>query len=115
MIQHLSPFCLCLFVTSSLAVRADDVNFDRDIKPIFTAHCVQCHGEDKREGGLRLDHRGSALAGGDSGAVLKAGDSDASELFRRIATDDIDQKMPPPSDDNKPLTADQFATIANWC
>ena len=45
-------------------VRADDeVDFNRDVRPILSEFCFACHGPDKQESGLRLDQRAAALAG----------------------------------------------------
>ena len=70
-------------------------DFARDIRPIFQAHCVKCHGPDKQEGGLRLDHRATALRGGDSGPLLKAGNSGESEIYSRVSATDESLRMPP--------------------
>ena len=41
---------------------AELVDYDRDIRPILSNHCFQCHGPDdaKRKGGLRLDTEAGA-------------------------------------------------------
>src|SRR5687767_30617 len=44
-----------------------DVDFVRDVQPILTTHCVECHGPTKQENGLRLDHGDAITRGGDSG------------------------------------------------
>ena len=31
------------------------VDFDQDIRPLLQQHCVECHGEKKQKGELRLD------------------------------------------------------------
>ena len=78
---------------------ADDkppVDFARDVLPLFKARCYACHDGRKRESGLRLDVRSSALRGGDSGSpAVVAKDRDKSELLHRIASDDKDERMPP--------------------
>lgn len=49
---------------------------------------------------------------GDSGEVaVKAKQADASELIRRITSDDEDERMPLDAD---PMTADQIATMRRW-
>jgi mono/diheme cytochrome c family protein len=50
------PFVLvCLFGAPLIA--AEPVDFNRQIRPILSAHCFKCHGPDEgtREAGLRLD------------------------------------------------------------
>lgn len=37
-----------------------------DVQPLFTAHCVDCHGPDKQKGGWRADDPKYALHAGDS-------------------------------------------------
>ncbi|MEX2560468.1 MAG: c-type cytochrome domain-containing protein, partial [Pirellulales bacterium] len=43
------------------------LDFARDVQPLFERHCYDCHGPDTQESGLLLSSRKSALAGGDSG------------------------------------------------
>lgn len=112
----------CLFlVMGALAVassvsQAASVDFQREVQPILSEHCAQCHGVDEaeRQSGLRLDLRDSALAGGDSGTpALVPGQPDQSELIRRIASADADIVMPPPGH-NKPLSPAQIETLTQW-
>ena len=51
-------------------VRAE-VDYQKQVRPLLAEHCWLCHGVDEKErqGGLRLDERGSAVKGGDSGAA----------------------------------------------
>lgn len=91
--------------------RADEpVDFARDVLPILTAKCHQCHGPDKREGGLQLHRSADGLRGGDSGAVIVPGKSAESLLWQYVSGEG-DNLMPPEGD---PLTPDQVATIARW-
>ena len=90
------------------------VDFNTQIKPILTAHCLKCHGARKQEGGLRLDHRATALRGGDSGQLLVPGKSTESEIAKRISAKDESERMPPVEKGNKPLTAQQIALIRKW-
>ena len=71
------------------------VDFERDIRPLLHAHCVECHGLRKQQAGLRLDNKAAALKGGLSGAVILPGNSAASELVRRVASADKIDRMPP--------------------
>ncbi len=95
---------------------AEGVDFRRQIQPILSEHCAQCHGVDEstREGGLRLDLRESALAGGESaqGAIVP-GKAAESHLVRRIESKDPDEVMPPPSL-NKPLSPEQVELLQRW-
>ena len=44
-----------------------EIDFARDVRPIFARSCVSCHGAEKSESDLRLDNRTGATAGGASG------------------------------------------------
>jgi hypothetical protein len=90
---------------------ADDIDFNRDIRPILSNHCFQCHGMDAgaRQADLRLDKVDDAIA---SGHIVPGSPGD-SELVNRItATDDL-LRMPPP-DANKPLSPEQIDLLTRW-
>jgi hypothetical protein len=110
-----TSFVLMLAI-AVLSGRADEISFNRDIRPVLSDKCFTCHGPDEnhREGGLRLDQQDSALAEGDSGErPIVPGNVSASEVFRRIISDDPDERMPP-ADSNKELTPDEVALIRQW-
>lgn len=96
--------------------RADAVRYDRDVRPILADRCFTCHGPDaaKRKADLRLDDPASALSERDGVRALVAGDPDASELWRRITTDDPDDHMPPPDSGKRALSADERAVVRTW-
>ncbi len=112
-------FCILLStLTSGLesAFAVPPVDFQRQVQPIFAEHCTLCHGVDAadRKSGLRLDLRPDALNGGESGSPAIVPDRpEDSELIRRVTSDDADLLMPP-KDHNKPLTAEQIATLKQW-
>src|SRR5881392_4143075 len=54
---------------------AHAVDFTKEIKPIFEASCIKCHGRGKDKGGLRIDSRETLLKGGDSGPAVVSGNS----------------------------------------
>jgi hypothetical protein len=118
MIRLLPLWCLIVLSQAmvSLAIAADGPDFRTQIQPILAEHCSQCHGVDEstREGGLRLDVRGSAMEGGDSGhAAIVPGHAQTSELVRRILSSDADEMMPPPSM-KKPLSDQQKRLLQEW-
>jgi hypothetical protein len=76
------------------AVRAE-VDYLREVKPLLEARCYACHGALKQEGGLRLDTAALIRQGGESGPAVAAGDVGGSLLVERVATSDIDDRMPP--------------------
>ncbi|MBC7819988.1 MAG: hypothetical protein IAG10_24155, partial [Planctomycetaceae bacterium] len=72
-----------------------DVDFARDIQPLFAKRCQSCHGSEKHEGGLRIDLRRTALQGGDSGDTIVPGSSVKSRLIARVSEKGDDDRMPP--------------------
>ena len=87
------------------------IEYGQDIRPILAARCFGCHGSRKQAGGLRLDIRARALAGGDHGAVIVIGNSQRSALIARVsATRDAD-RMPP---QGAPLTAAEIERLRDW-
>ena len=87
------------------------IDFERDVQPIFTERCVDCHGVETSEAGLRLDRRSRALAGGDSGVVIVPEEPDDSLLFQYVSGVDPESVMPP---DGEPLSDQQVAVIRGW-
>lgn len=93
-------------------VRADEVDYARDIKPLLAQHCSRCHGVKAQEAGLRVDHRAGLLAGGDSGPALVAGDAAASRVMKALRGIDGVSKMPP--EDEPQLTEEQVKLVERW-
>lgn len=114
MIRSCRAVLLCTILTApSLAASERPVLFSRDVRPILTDKCFACHGPDARtvEGELRLDLRESAVK--EVGGAIVPGDADASELVRRIFSDDADEVMPPETA-HKPLTPAERETLRRW-
>ena len=102
--------CLTLFHVSRCAL-AEEVNFNRDIRPILSDRCFACHGLDKlaRKADLRLDLRDAAV---ESKAIVP-GQPDQSLLIERIFSHD-DQVIMPPAKSNKPLTLEEKNVLRKW-
>lgn len=101
-----------LFGLAVATARSEEaVDFNRDIRPILSDKCFQCHGPDEEtlEAGLRLDQRDSATG---EGAIVP-GKADGSELIARILTKDADDVMPPPKV-KKPVTAEEAELLRRW-
>lgn len=71
------------------------LTFDKDIKPLFEASCVNCHGERRQRAGLRLDSLQATLQGSDEGKVVEAGNGKDSLLVHSISQLDDETAMPP--------------------
>ncbi|HWB09347.1 MAG TPA: PSD1 and planctomycete cytochrome C domain-containing protein [Pirellulales bacterium] len=91
------------------------VHFGRQILPLLSDRCFQCHGPDarQRQADLRLDDETAAKTPRDGAAAVVPGQSEASELYRRIAAIDPDERMPP-ADSRTPLSADEIALVKRW-
>ena len=85
----------------------ETVFFLIDIKPIFDANCLHCHGG---AGGLELESYEGVIAGGVSGPVVIPGDPANSRLIHRL-----DGTIPPvmPTD-GSPLPQPDIDRIAQW-
>ena len=75
---------------------AQGVSFSRDVLPILSDRCFQCHGPDERarKAELRLDVREDLLRPRDGYAIVAPGAPEQSELIARITSED-DDLMPP--------------------
>ena len=87
------------------------IDFDRDIEPIFRKSCHSCHGPDIQESGLRLDTKQGVSAGG---AAIKLGDSARSRLIHLVAGIDPDGQIMPPEGEGAPLSREQVALLRAW-
>ena len=101
-------FLLLTTLQSSLTLAADVPLFNRDIRPILSSTCFQCHGPDDkhREADLRLD---------DEEGIVKAfsGNVAKSEAWQRIISQDPDTRMPP-VDSHLELKPEQIALLKAW-
>uniref|UniRef100_A0A7C2P3X3 DUF1553 domain-containing protein n=1 Tax=Schlesneria paludicola TaxID=360056 RepID=A0A7C2P3X3_9PLAN len=104
---------LCLSLTA--VGWSQDVQFNRDIRPILSANCFACHGFDakNRQAELRLDVPEGAFAVKDGVAAITPGDLSKSVVWERITSTDPDVVMPPPGS-HKSLKPEQIATIKRW-
>ncbi len=85
-----------------------EIDFARDIRPLLSNACFQCHGPDEegREADLRLDTADGAYADLGGYQAIKPNEPDASALVARITTSDTDERMPPPDSGLKLSPAD---------
>lgn len=95
----------------SAAARAE-VDYTKDIKPIFSEKCVSCHGPLKQEAGLRLDAGKFVRAGSDSGSIASHQNPSASLLLERVRAGEA-ERMPPP-EEGSPLKPGHIAALEAW-
>jgi mono/diheme cytochrome c family protein len=84
--------------------------FEKNIRPLLTEHCLECHGEKKTKGGLRLDTREGWLTGGDAGPAIVPGEPDKSLLITAVRYTDRDLQMP----EKRKLPDAQIALLEQW-
>src|SRR5438093_9397756 len=109
-------FAFAAAVTVTSWAETKTVSFNRDIRPIFSDTCFQCHGPDeaKRKSGVRFDQRESAVSKAKSGDLpIVPGKPEDSEVMKRLTSNDPDELMPPPKL-NKKLTPQQIETVRRW-
>ena len=97
-----------LLLAPSVLPAADRVEFNRDVRPILSDACLQCHGPDKskRKADLRLDTPAGKK-------VVVPGKPAESELVKRITSTDPDELMPPPKS-GRSLTGAQKDVLKKW-
>ena len=104
--------------TSKLPPPSDkkDLTFEKDVKPLFEKSCIECHGEVKPKGKLRLDTLAGTLKGSVDGKVLEPGKSEKSFLVANIAfLGDQDDWIPPPKDKKYPkFTPEEVGIVRAW-
>ncbi|MEX2215300.1 MAG: DUF1553 domain-containing protein [Phycisphaeraceae bacterium] len=100
---------------SPLCAAEEPLDFNRDIRPILSANCFQCHGPDEktRKADRRLDTREGALADHDGFRAIVPGKLDESELVARIMSKDRTEVMPP-AKLGKTLKPREIETLKKW-
>ena len=92
------------------AAPAGRIDYNRDVRPILSNNCFQCHGPDRasREAGLRFD-----VPEPDGGFAFVPGKPELSEALKRMESADPEELMPPP-DSHKKVTKAQIAVLRQW-
>ena len=110
-----APRAVLLLLILVSALSAEEIRFNRDIRPILSENCFFCHGQDPkhREAKLRLDVRAEALLEHDSGFAIVPTHPEKSEIIKRLLTHNPDDQMPPPAS-NRKVTPAQIELIKRW-
>ncbi len=121
------PLSLCVAAAMgcvvSVSTLAAEVKFDRDVRPILSDRCYQCHGPDaeSRKADLRLDLPDTSYAANPDSAtwsgwasVVDVDEPQESELLRRIETTDASEQMPPPDSHRRPLSPQERQVLRSW-
>jgi hypothetical protein len=115
---HWVFWLLCLNLGAAISVRAaerDPVSFNLHVRPILSDRCWSCHGpdENKRKAKLRLDTKEGALGETDGYFIIKPGEPEKSEVYKRLTSSDADEKMPPP-DSHLSVSKEEVEVIRRW-
>lgn len=99
-LQRAGGLTLLVSLAAAMEVQAAP-NFEKDVEPFFKAHCVACHGEEKQDGGFRIDalHHDVGLEDVPHWA----------EVMSRISSGE----MPPEEVKNPPSSAES-AAVVEW-
>ncbi len=105
-----------LIAISSVAVCDEsDINvdiqtrfFESKVRPLLIDSCVRCHGDEKQEGGLRLDSQAAFARGGESGAIVDTASLEDSLFLSAIHYKDLE--MPP----SGKLSNEKIEVLEQW-
>jgi len=89
-----------------------DVDFLKDVYPIFEAHCIECHGPKKQKGGIRFDMRAGIFEGDEDFIPVVPGKPDQSTVIEMITLDEDDPDRMPKKADK--LSDEDIATLRTW-
>ncbi len=99
-----------VFAIALLALQASafaQVDFDKQVRPVFERACSTCHNAKRALGKLDMSTRDAMLKGGVKGPSLVPGDPDKSTLYTTVR----DGKMPPGPGKLQPA---EIAALRDW-
>jgi len=99
-----------LTAASAVAQDAEKITYQDHIRPLLENKCFSCHNPDKKKGDLDLTSFGALMTGGGGGAIVEAGNSDASRIWTTCAKKE-EPFMPP---EGAPLNAKELELLAKW-
>jgi hypothetical protein len=94
----------------SWAQENEKLTYDDHIRPLLENKCFSCHNPDKKKGGLEMTSYSGLMNGGSGGAVVDAGNPQASRLWTMSAHKE-EPYMPP---EGAPLEAKDLALLSKW-
>ena len=103
---------LVLVFPAPESVRAQEIDFSKEVLPVLESKCFKCHGEKKAKSKLRLHTLADVLKGGKNGGAIAPGKSAASLLIKRISLPKDDDDIMPP--EGGPLEKSQIEAIRRW-
>jgi len=104
---------IATIVTANGAIVSADVVekpvFEKDVLPIFTRYCFNCHGKSSPQLGLDLRTARLTMRGSQNGAVLVKGSLEESLLWKKVSTREM-----PPAIFKLRLSDDEIETVRRW-
>ena len=110
--MNLRASILFLLALTVPAVAAERIDYLKEIKPLLSGACYQCHSETQQKGGLRLDTGANALKGGEEGPVIIPGKSDESLLIKAVMG--VAKNLPRMPYKKSPLDDEKVALLKQW-
>lgn len=102
---------VALFAETAAAPPAEHIEFfEKRVRPVLLQHCVICHGDQKQQGGLRVDSSAAMLKGNESGAAIVPGKPEDSRLIQVLKYSSDDIQMPPAGK----LAEHEIAALTKW-
>lgn len=109
--RYIIGICI-LLVWACQSKTEHKVSYNKEIRPIFNAKCLACHGGIKQSGGFSLLFEEEAFANADSGKpAIVRGNASKSELVKRLRHQDAELRMPFEQD---PLSDEEIQLIESW-
>lgn len=96
--------------STSQATEREIEFFEKRVRPVLSNHCLECHGAEAQEGGVRLDSKDAMVNGGQIGPLIVPGNSNASRIMQVVGYADDQVQMPP---DTK-LPDNSQAVLKRW-
>jgi len=87
--------------------------FEKQVRPVLSENCIECHGPKKQKSGLRLDSRAFILKGGEIGPVVVPGKPEQSRLIIAVRHAGGKEVAAMPSDDKK-ISDQAIAALSEW-
>lgn len=110
-----TPLCSLLAFSwwgTASELPTEAVSYDRDIRPIFQAHCVGCHQPSKAKGDYIMTNFAKLLEGGSDEVAIVPGKPDESYLVEEITPDAGGEAEMPKK--KAPLHESEIALIRRW-
>lgn len=106
------PSIIFIFAFTACALQLDAVDFEKDIKPILTKHCYECHSEQrkKEKGGFVFDNLKRFAKDIGPNLNIEPGKPGSSHFFEIISDPDAENHMPPKGN----LSKEDLEKIRQW-